>query len=164
MDIIKKHRLMLFPRLNKWIVICTVLILTAVGFRGLQLYHYLFNPNIHVPGSIIIPLNATYEQVVDSLKRHKILISYEAFDWVAGRKKYAGSIKPGKYLLDKGLNTNQILNMLKSGNQEPVQVTFNNLRFIEELAGAVSKYIEPDSLELITKFKDPAVQEKFGFT
>jgi UPF0755 protein len=163
MDIIKKHRLMLFPRLNKWIIICAVLVFTAVGFRGYQLYHYLFNPNIHTPGSIIIPLNATYEQVIDSLKKHNIIINYDAFDWVASRKKYASSIKPGKYLLDKGLNTNQILNMLKSGNQEPVQVTFNNLRFIEELAGDISKYIEPDSLELITKFKDPEVQEKFGF-
>jgi UPF0755 protein len=66
-------------------------------------------------------------------------------------------------LLDKGLNTNEILNMLKSGNQQPVKVTFNNLRFIEELAGAVSKYIEPDSAELIRKFNDSTIYEKYGF-
>jgi UPF0755 protein len=164
MDIAKKSRLMLFPRLNKWIIIVFVLVLAGAGFRSYQLYHYILDPNIQTPGSIIIPLNATYEQVIDSLKKHEIISNYTAFDWVAKRKKYAGSIKPGKYLLDKGLNTNEILNMLRSGNQEPVQVTFNNLRFIEELAGAVAKYIEPDSLELITKFNDPAVHEKFGFT
>lgn len=164
MDLIKNNRLMLFPRLNKWIIIIFVLVLSGVGFRGYQLYHYLFDPNIHTPGSIIIPLNATYDQVIDSLKKHNIIMNYKAFDWVAKQKKYAGAIKPGKYLLDKGLNTNQILNMLKSGNQEPVQVTFNNLRFIEELAGAVSKYIEPDSLQLLQKFRDPAIQEKYGFT
>jgi UPF0755 protein len=163
MYLIKKGRIMLFPRLNKWIIILFFVTLLGVGFRSYQLYHYTFDANINTPGSIIIPMNATYDQVIDSLKKHQIIMNYKAFDWVAKRKKYAELIKPGKYLLDKGLNTNEILNMLRSGNQQPVMVTFNNLRFIEELAGAVSKYIEPDSLELIQKFNDPAIQEKYGF-
>jgi UPF0755 protein len=164
MDLIKKSRLMLFPRLNKWITIIFTIALLVAGFRGYQLYKYIFDPNIQTPGSIIIPLNATYDQVIDSLKKHDIIIDYKAFDWVANRKKYAESIKPGKYLLDKGLNTNEILNMLRSGNQQPVLVTFNNLRFLTELAGDIAKYIEPDSLELIQKFMDPAIHEKYGFT
>lgn len=163
MDFIKKNRIMLFPRLNKWIIIVFIVALAGVGFRGYQLYRYIFDANINTPGSIIIPLNATYEQVIDSLKKHKIITNYKAFNWVAKRKKYAESIKPGKYLLDKGLNSNEILTMLRSGDQQPVMVTFNNLRFIEELAGAVSKYIEPDSTALIQKFNDPAVYEKYGF-
>ncbi len=164
MDITKKSTLMLFPRVNKWIVIIFVIALSVAGFRGYQIYSYIFEPNILSPGSIKIPLNATYEQVIDSLKKHDIIMNYKAFDWVAQRKKYPQAIKPGKYLLDKGLNTNEILNMLRSGNQIPVQVTFNNLRFINELAGAVSKYIEPDSVELLRKFSDPLIHEKFGFT
>jgi len=164
MDLIAKCKLMLFPRLNKWIVSIFIIALTGTGWYGYRIYNYIFDENILTPGSIIIPLNASYEQVVDSLKKHKIIENYKAFDWVAKQKKYANSIKPGKYLLDKGLNTNEILNMLRSGNQQPVQVTFNNLRFIEELAGAVSKYIEPDSVELLQKFTDPLVHEKFGFT
>ena len=163
MDLIKKGRIMLFPRLNKWLIIFFIVAISAAGFHGIQLYHYIFDANIHTPGSIIIPLNATYDQVIDSLKKHNIIANYKAFNWVAKRKKYAESIKPGKYLLDKGLNTNEILNMLKSGNQQPVKVTFNNLRFIEELAGAVSKYIEPDSAELIRKFNDSTIYEKYGF-
>lgn len=164
MDIAKKSRLMLFPRMNKWILIVFIVLLSGVGIRGYQLYRYIFDPNILTPGSIKIPLNATYDQVVDSLKKHNIIINYKAFNWVAKRKKYAEFIKPGKYLLDKGLNTNEILNMLRSGNQQPVLVTFNNLRFFTELAGDISKYIEPDSVELLQKFMDPAVHEKYGFS
>ena len=163
MDLINKCRIMLFPRLNKWFVIIFIVVIAGAGIRGYQLYRYIFNANIQTPGSIIIPIGATYDQVIDSLEKHRIIINYKAFNWVAERKEYAASIKPGKYLLDKGLNTNEILNMLKSGNQIPVQVTFNNLRFLEELAGAVSKYIEPDSAELIQKFNDPAIHEKYGF-
>lgn len=164
MDLVQKNKLMLFPRLNKWIVVIFIIAVTGGGFRGYQLYKYIFEPNINTPGSIIIPLHATYGQVLDSLKKHEIIQDYKAFDWVAKRKKYTESIKPGKYLLDKGLNTNEIINMLRSGNQQPVQVTFNNLRFITELAGAVAKYIQPDSLELLQKFTDPAIHEKYGFT
>ncbi|MFY9153144.1 MAG: endolytic transglycosylase MltG [Prolixibacteraceae bacterium] len=163
MDVVKKSKLMLFPRLNKWIILVFVIAISATGFRGYQIYRYIFDENIQTPGSIKIPKGATYEQVVDSLKKHNIIINYKAFNWVAKRKKYASSIKSGKYLLDKGLTTNEILNMLKSGNQQPVKVTFNNLRFIEELAGDISKYIQPDSLELLHKFNDPEVQSKFGF-
>ncbi len=164
MELVKKSRLMLFPRLNKWIVIFFVAAIAVAGFRGYQLYHYIFDANVKTPGSIKIPANATYQQVIDSLKKHDIIINFTAFNWVAKRKKYATSIKAGKYLLDKGLTTNEILNMLRSGDQQPVNVTFNNLRFFSELAGDISKYIEPDSLELLQKFTDPAVQEKFGFT
>lgn len=163
MDLIKKGRIMLFPRLNKWIIIVFVVVLSGIGIRSYQIYNYIYDANIYTPGSIIIPLDATYEQVIDSLKKHQIIINYKAFNWVAKRKKYTESIKPGKYLLDKGLTTNQIVNMLRAGDQEPVMVTFNNLRFLEELAGAVSKYIEPDSLELIQKFNDPAIHQKYGF-
>ena len=154
---------MLFPRLNKWIIVVFVVALSVVGLRSYQLYHYIYDANIYTPGSIIIPLDASYEQVIDSLKKHQIIMNYKALNWVAKRKKYTQFIKPGKYLLDKGLTTNEIVNMLRAGDQEPVMVTFNNLRFLEELAGAVSKYIEPDSLELIQKFNDPAIHAKYGF-
>lgn len=163
MDIIKNGRIMLFPRLNKWLIIVFVVAISVAGLRVYQLYRYIYDANIYTPGSIIIPLDATYDQVVDSLKKHQIISNYKAFHWVAERKKYTDTIKPGKYLLDKGLTTNEIINMLRAGDQEPVMVTFNNLRFMEELAGAVSKYIEPDSLELIQKLTDPLVYQKYGF-
>lgn len=163
MDVVKKNKLMLFPRLNKWIILVFVIAISVAGYHGYHIYQYIFKENIQTPGSIKIPKEATYEQVVDSLKKHNIIINYKAFHWVAKRKKYASFVKPGKYLLDKGLNSNEIVNMLKSGNQQPVKVTFNNLRFFDELAGDIAKYIQPDSAQLLQKFNDPAVQAKFGF-
>jgi UPF0755 protein len=164
MDLVPKNQLMLFPKFNKWITLIFIFACSYGIFRGLQIYKFIVMPNIQTPGSIIIPFHATYQQVLDSLKKHDIIEDYKALDWVAKRKNYPHLIKPGKYLLDKGLSSNEIVNMLRSGHQEPVLVTFNNLRFITELAGAVSKYIQPDSLTLLKKFTDPEVFQKYGFT
>ena len=75
MDLIKKGRIMLFPRLNKWIVILFVVALSAAGVRSYQLYHYIFDANIYTPGSIIIPQNATYEQ-----KDPLLIYKFESFN------------------------------------------------------------------------------------
>ena len=53
MDLVQKNKLMLFPRLNKWIVIIFIIAVAGGGFRGYQLYKYIFEPNINIPGSII---------------------------------------------------------------------------------------------------------------
>ena len=92
------------------------------------------------------------------------LISLKAFHWVSKKKEYSKSVKTGRYLLKKGMNTNQIVNILKSGRQTPLNVTFNNVRTREELAGKVSKYLITDSLSILNLFSDENQIKKFGFT
>ena len=164
MDLKNENRIMLFPRINKIVIIIFAVAFVLTGIRGYQLFKYIFDANIKTSGSIIIPGNTGFNQVLDSLKKHDILLDYKAFKWVSKRKKYTGSIKPGKYRFDMGMNTNQIVNMLRSGNQEPVIVTFNNIRTFTQLAGAVSKYIEPDSLSMLQKLTDPTLPAKYGFS
>jgi len=154
---------MLFPKLNKVLIIVFAIAFVIASLWGYRLFKYVFDENVNSPGIITIPTEASFDQVVDSLVKYDILINLDAFKWVAKKKDYPSFIKPGKYVFDKGMNTNQLVNMLKSGNQKPVSVTFNNLRFMEELAGAVAKYIEPDSLELLNYFRNPEVFEKAGF-
>lgn len=164
MELKTENKIMLFPRVGKLIIIVVAIAFIITGLRGYQLFKYVFDENVKTPGSIIIPREAGFGQVLDSLKKHDILVDYKAFKWVAKRKKYTDSIKPGKYLFDSGTNTNQIVNMLRSGNQQPVVVTFNNIRNFNQLAAAVAKYIEPDSLTMLQKFNDTIVYSKHGFT
>lgn len=93
-----------------------------------------------------------------------MLINYKAFQWVAKKKNYPSAVKSGRYLLRPGMNTNQIVNKLRAGEQDPVNVTFNNARFNEDLAGKVSRYIQADSLEILQLFSDTAAIEQLGFT
>src|SRR5690554_1405361 len=164
MPIEKKSRVMMFPRVGKFIIIFFAIAFIVAAIRAYQLYMYVFNENVKTEKAIIIPEEASIDQVRDTLQTHDILLNNKAFNWVSKKKKYPQSIKPGRYLLRTGMNTNQIVNKLRAGEQDPVNVTFNNARFNEDLAGKVSRYIRADSLSILQLFTDSAAIEELGFT
>ncbi|NQU55433.1 MAG: endolytic transglycosylase MltG [Bacteroidetes bacterium] len=154
---------MIFPRIGKFIIIFFAFALVIVGIRAYQLYGYVFAKNVKSEYILLIPENSTYSQISDSLQINDILVNQKAFKWVAKKKSYPTNIKPGRYLLKIGMNTNQIVNMLRAGIQEPVDVTFNNVRFKEDLAGKVSKYIQADSISILNLFSDEKKIKEYGF-
>ena len=164
MSIDEKNKRMLFPKIGKFIIIFVAVAFIVAGIRAYQLYQYIFRENVKTDFVLFIPNNATYNQVTDSLTLNDALISLKAFHWVSKKKEYPKSVKTGRYLLKKGMNTNQIINMLKGGMQTPLNVTFNNVRTKEELAGKVSKYLIADSLSILNLFSDENQIQKFGFT
>ncbi|MGB6152668.1 MAG: endolytic transglycosylase MltG, partial [Pricia sp.] len=78
------------------------------------------------------------------------------------RKGYVSNIKAGKYAIQKGMNNNEIINSLRSGNI-PVKVAFNNQETLKDLAGRISLQLEPDSITLIETFNDPEFLKANGF-
>ena len=164
MAIDQKSKLMLFPKVGKFIIIFFAIAFIIVGIRAYQLYQYVFNENVKHEYVLLIPEDATYEQVTDSLKINDVLLNFKAFKWVSKKKNYPSAVKPGRYMFEKGMNTNQIVNMLRGGLQQPVDVTFNNIHFKEELAERVSQYIEADSLSILNLFSNEEKLEEYGFT
>ncbi len=164
MAINKNSRLMTFPRVGKFIIIFFAIAFVLAALRGYQLYLYIFNENVKTGQALIIPEGATYSRVVDSLEINDMLLNYKAFNWVSKKKNYPEAVKPGRYLLREGMNTNEIVNKLRAGEQDPVDVTFNNARFKEDMAGKVSRYIQADSLAILELFNDTARIREWGFT
>lgn len=154
---------MIFPRIGKFIIIFFAIAFVVVGIRAYQLYRYVFEENVKADYVLFIPENATFKQVSDSLFINEVLNDYKAFKWVSKKKNYSKTIKPGQYLFKNGMNTNQVVNILRSGIQEPINVTFNNVRFKEDLAGKVSKYIQADSVSILNLFLDERKIKGYGF-
>ena len=71
----------------------------------------------------------------------------------AYKTKYVLNIKAGKYEIKKGFSNKEIINSLRFNNI-PVNVIFNNIERLENLASKVSNYIESDSLSLINSFNE----------
>lgn len=151
----KKKRAKIFILIITTIIIC---------YSILFIYKIGFHPNVKAEKFFLfIPTNANYIQVIDSLKKNDVLLNIKTFQKLASFKNYESKIKPGKYLIKRGMNNRQLINMLLSGNQIPVNLTFNNLRTNQQLAGKLSKQIELDSITLIKHLNDESFLVKYNF-
>lgn len=139
----------------KKVLLATVLL----GLVGMALFAYFVYKNIFTPNTafeneeahVFIPTNASFQEVLDEME--PLLKDVSTFDAVAHRKGYAENVKGGHFILRKGMNNNDIINTIRSKNS-PVKVKFNNQERLEDLAGAVAKQIEPDSIQLLMAFRD----------
>ena len=59
------------------------------------------------------------------------------------------------------MSNNQLINLLRSGRQTPVKVTFNNIRTKQQLAGQIAARIEADSTKFISYLNDDAFLNQF---
>jgi UPF0755 protein len=85
-----------------------------------------------------------------------------SFEWVARRKHYENKVRPGRYRIRNGMSNNELINLLRSGKQEPVRVTFQNIQNGEDLAGKISRQIEADSLSLLELLRDADYLKQYG--
>ncbi|MGC6428844.1 MAG: endolytic transglycosylase MltG [Flavobacteriales bacterium] len=121
-------------------------------------YNKIYDSNVSLDYSdeleVFIPSNADFDMVVGLLSNHGVLSNIPSFVWTAKQKKYTKIIKPGRYIIKNGMNNNELVNLLRSGKQTPVRLTFNNVRTIEQLCGKIGSQIELDSIKLLNSLKD----------
>ena len=135
-------------------------LLAIIGCCGMvyELYSRVYQPNIVMPDNdekyIYIPSNSEFTDVVKLLSENGLLINANSFEWLARQKKYDTNIKAGRYRINRALNNNDLVNLLRSGKQTPIKVTFNNLRNKEQLAGKIASQIEADSLSILNYITD----------
>lgn len=130
------------------------------------IYKSIFGISIHAEKPekiIIIPTGSSYEQVLDSIVSNRIIKNRKIFDWVAKKKNYPSLIKPGRYVIDKDFSCNSFINMLRSGHQTPVRITFQNIRTLNQLAGKIGKQIEADSAQIMNFLSDETNYSADGF-
>jgi UPF0755 protein len=164
MSIERKTRVMVFPKIGKLSIAIYGMLLIFSGFRAFELFGYIFKPNVINDVVILIPTGATYTDVEKLLQEQQAIKNYKAFRWVAKKKKYKANIKPGRYELKKGWNTNVLVNKLRNGVQDPLNVTFNTIRTFPELAGKVAAYLETDSATLLAEFTKSDIPGNYSFT
>jgi len=151
---------------KKVLAIVLIIVICLGGVSAWELYSMIYRPNVEFKADekyFYIPTGAQFQEVSNALVEEGILINRASFDWVAEQKNYKLNVKPGRYKLEHRMSNNELVNLLRSGEQEPVMITFNNVRFKEELAGKVAEYIEADSTEIISLLNDTDFANKYGF-
>lgn len=145
-------------------IITFSVLLTSLSF---YFYQAFFSPNALVDkeeGRMIqIPSNATFQMVVDTLYQNEVINDVITFSFVSKVMKYQEAVKPGLYNIPPKTNNLNLVRMLRSGNQTPVMVTFNNVRLKEDLAEKITRNLEISEQQFLDLLTDSVNIRKFGF-
>jgi UPF0755 protein len=109
---------------------------------------------------VTIPTGSTYDDV------KKIMTPYvgsmSGFDLMASLRKYDSNVKPGRFLIKKGMGNFALVASLRKN--APVKLAFNNQERLEDLCVRFSSQIEPDTTKLLSAFRDSIFLKANGFT
>ena len=133
--------------------------LICISFLAYDLYNKVFKTNVRFGDGveeryIFIDSDDDFSDVVEILTSYSLLLDVNSFKWVAEKKNYIKNVKPGKYFINKNINNNDLINLLRSGRQSPVKVTFSNVRSLEVVSSKLSTYLEADSSDIYQAFVD----------
>jgi len=157
-------------RTNKMVRVSMLFVLTGLVIMVLVVYKFygrIYETNVSLEGEqeiFYIPSDSDFEFVIDGLESKGIIDNRKSFRWVAIKKGYERSVKPGRYKITNSISNNELVNLLRSGKQDPVMVVFNNIRTLDQVAGKIARYLEGDSAEFATYLADASLLEKYGFS
>ncbi|MEO8147208.1 MAG: endolytic transglycosylase MltG [Bacteroidia bacterium] len=153
-----------FKRIMIWLF-TVILIIAAAG--GYLLYSFIYGPNVDLHGQktdfLYIPTGSNFDDVSSIINKNNFIKNKTSFEWVAKRKNYLKKVLPGRYLINNGMSNDEFINLLRSGKQEPLNLTFTNIRTKKQLASIVGSKLEADSIELLQLLNDTAFAKKMGF-
>jgi len=134
---------------------------------GSKIYLMIFKANVktfsHQTPYVYIPTGSMLEDVVAILEDNDLLLDRESFLFTARQLKYDQNIKPGRYLLKNGMTNKDLVGLLRSGRQKPLNVVFNNIRTKDQFAERIGEQIEASSSSILNLMNDPDYLVEFGF-
>lgn len=146
-----------------WIALAVIIVLSLLG-TGVFYYLRFFGPNVTDKQEYLyIKTGSNFDDVYKTISNEGIVNDTTSFLQAAHSMKYL-NVKPGKYRLKPGMSNRNFINMLKSGNQEPVNFSFHNIRLKEQFAGLVGKNLEPDSASMLRLLDSAKFAEQYGLT
>jgi UPF0755 protein len=122
----------------------------ATGFKEDSRYLYIHSDS------------ATYAYVLDQLSDKSILKNTRVFRLLAEWYDYPAQVRPGRYKITRGMSAWEVLQLLRSGRQEPVKLVINKFRTREDFARFAGRQLECDSADLMQLMSSPDSMRAYG--
>jgi UPF0755 protein len=133
-------------RLIKRILYVILVIFIIAGIKGIDIYRKVKMANVFTNNKktqyLYIPTGSTYDTVLNILYSNNFIKNKATFEWAAERMNYKKHVNPGKYKIRNRMTNQKLIIMLRSGDQEKVRLTINDIRTKEQLARLVSGKLE----------------------
>lgn len=131
------------------------------GILGYNYYQKIFGKSI--TKDTVLFVNSTDSLVDIKEKISEFSSKPNTFLWVAAQKNVSKP-KVGRYVLKEGMSNNDLVNMLRSGWQTPLKLSFNNQDTLEKFAGRIAQQLQTDSISLLTAFTNKEFLSKNNLT
>lgn len=149
---------------KKLLIICLVVIaLALVAIGSVACILFASNTKNDQKITLIVPRDATYAQVKDSLQAHDILKSESTFNLVVKAMRFK-TMRVGKYEINPSMSNYKLVRLLRAGQHYPVKFSFNNLRTIDQLIERVGNHFFFEPEELAALLHDHSFLAKHGVT
>ena len=138
----------------------------AVGYiviAGVSYVSYSIIKIVDKDGDLFIPSGYDISEQAQLLNKEGFISDTTEYLNFAKKMKL-DKVYPGKYALKRGMSYKQLLHIIGTGNQTPINIIFNNIDDLEGLAGRIAKRIEMDSTQLITELRCDSILSKFNLT
>lgn len=146
--------------MKKFLLIILALALFGGGFAAWKFFGQAINTS---QGEFLyVPTGAAPKQLRDSLLARKHLSGTYWFDLTARILKFDNA-RPGRYRLKEGMSVFQLVRMLRSGRQEPVNFVITRFRTREDFARRAGRQFEFDSLQMISFLNNRDSLARYGF-
>lgn len=133
---------------------------------GYYAYQIVYTPNILVgktPTAVVIPRGATFEDVQRIMDEGAYVDHLVSFSFLSKVMDYDEHVKPGRYVLDANMSNLAAIRILRAGIQEPVNVTFNNVRLVKDLDDKITRNLNMKPEEFQAALVDFAMNNPYGF-
>ena len=155
----------MFKGLRKLILFLVASIL-LISF-SFYAYQICYTPNILVGGEnrvIVIPDDATFESLQKQLHEGQYIQDLISFSFLSKLMDYDEKVKPGRFTLRANMNNLEAIRFLRLGLQEPVKITFNNVRLIKDLSEKITKNLAATPQEFEAALIKFSINNTYGFT
>jgi UPF0755 protein len=154
--------------MSKRNIFIAILVVFSISLSSFSFYIYqvISSPNILVDKEssyLYIPTGSTFKDVQSILYRRSLVNDMVAFSFLAKLMNYDDLVKPGKYLLSSNMNNREAIRMLRAGEQVPVNITFNNVRLLEDLPPKICRGIELTPSRFLKVLEDSLTWHRYGF-
>tara|TARA_B100000378_G_scaffold176986_1_gene142856 strand:- start:213 stop:1115 length:903 start_codon:yes stop_codon:yes gene_type:complete len=106
--------------------------------------------------------NMNFNDVRNKLIQDTILNDVLSFSVLSKAMKYNQNIKSGAYKIKSNMSNYSLIKMLRSGNQTPINISFNHARKIEDLSKIITKDLKITNDEFM-EFINNKKNDLYGF-
>jgi UPF0755 protein len=151
--------------IKKTIVGLFLLIFLGILVGVVQFWKFVYRPNVRLnePSAYLyIPTGSKFSDVCNILLKNGYVSNISSFEWVAERKGYPNHVKPGRYKISNDMSNKELVEMLRSGRQEPVRLVLKKFRTVYQLGGYLGRNLEPDSAQFVKILNDNSYLADYG--